>query len=56
MANQDSNEYYSYSKLEKFRRYERCFRSVQAILLLFMIICFVVSMKKNFKFYFFKFN
>ncbi|XP_027196239.1 uncharacterized protein LOC113790738 isoform X2 [Dermatophagoides pteronyssinus] len=44
MANQDSNEYYSYSKLEKFRRYERCFRSVQAILLLFMIICFVFYM------------
>ncbi|XP_046915922.2 uncharacterized protein LOC124496447 isoform X1 [Dermatophagoides farinae] len=45
MANQDSNdEYYSYSKLEKFRRCERHFRSVQAVLLLFMVVCFVFYM------------
>ena len=60
MANQDSNdEYYSYSKLEKFRRCERHFRSVQAVLLLFMVVCFVVSIeceKKKFFFVFLKFD
>lgn len=38
----NNREYYSYSKLEKFRETERNFRSVQAVLLLFSVITFIV--------------
>ncbi|UXI14155.1 hypothetical protein NH340_JMT00098 [Sarcoptes scabiei] len=41
MANENSDQHYTYSKLEKFRGCERKFRTLQSMLLLFMVICFI---------------